>query len=356
MKELIGHIESLLLTNNCVIVPDFGGFIAFNVPAKWNEQKNAFDPPVRTVGFNPQLKLNDGLVVQAYMSAYGTNFPDASKRVSKAARELKSHLMNQGIIELQGLGTLRVALDGSYHFVPFIDGLNSPGLYGLGELKFPLLVESKSLITENRKKPVQSRITPAREPETIPEMDERRRRPGAIVWRVAVASAAAVALFFSLSTPVGNIDQLGYQRAQVVASDLFVKPVQAEPVKRKPNLVLPEAGRMAFEEKGETSAETDLLVVDTEPPEKAIPETKAPAKPVSRDSFFIIVGAFSKETAAQTTVEKLRTQGFPKASVMSNSRVYKVCIASYSREEEAVKALRQFRAGQYEDAWIFKKK
>ena len=88
MIELSRHIETLLLENDCVIVPDFGGFVAHYNPATYIEEENIFLPPTRTIGFNSQLKMNDGLLVQSYMAVYDTNFPDATRMVNKEVQNL----------------------------------------------------------------------------------------------------------------------------------------------------------------------------------------------------------------------------------------------------------------------------
>lgn len=79
MIELAQHIEVLLLENDCVIIPGFGGFIAHYAPAMRVAEENIFLPPTRVIGFNPQLRLNDGVLVQSYMAVYDTNFSDATK-------------------------------------------------------------------------------------------------------------------------------------------------------------------------------------------------------------------------------------------------------------------------------------
>ena len=81
MLELARHIERLVLRNNCVIVPGLGGFVTQYVPARYVEEENILLPPCRTVGFNPQLTLNDGLLVQSYMQTYDTSFPEAARIV-----------------------------------------------------------------------------------------------------------------------------------------------------------------------------------------------------------------------------------------------------------------------------------
>jgi hypothetical protein len=92
MIELTKHIEILLLENDCVIVPGLGGFIAHHQPARYEEDEGVFLPPTRTVGFNPQLTMNDGLLTQAYMQTYHTDFPDASRKIAQKVNELKEIL------------------------------------------------------------------------------------------------------------------------------------------------------------------------------------------------------------------------------------------------------------------------
>ena len=89
MIELARHIEYLLLENDCVIIPDFGGFIAHNQPSYYDEVEHVFMPPIRTIGFNPQLSMNDGLLVQSYMQAYHTDYSDAIRIISGKVKELK---------------------------------------------------------------------------------------------------------------------------------------------------------------------------------------------------------------------------------------------------------------------------
>ncbi len=50
------------------------------------KEENLFLPPTRTIGFNPQLKLNEGVLVQSYMSAYDTSFADATRIVEKRSK------------------------------------------------------------------------------------------------------------------------------------------------------------------------------------------------------------------------------------------------------------------------------
>ena len=92
MKDLAKHIEILLLNNDCVIVPHLGGFIAHYVPAKYDEADSLFLPPMRTVGFNPQLTINDSLLAQSYADAYDISIPEALQRIEQIVKGVKTQL------------------------------------------------------------------------------------------------------------------------------------------------------------------------------------------------------------------------------------------------------------------------
>ena len=131
MIELAQHIEVLLLENDCVIVPGFGGFVAHYAPATHVKEESLFLPPTRTIGFNPQLKLNDGVLVQSYMAVYDTSFADASRIVEKEVNEFISLLHEEGKAHLENIGEIHYNIYGNYEFIPYDYKLTTPSLYGL---------------------------------------------------------------------------------------------------------------------------------------------------------------------------------------------------------------------------------
>ena len=95
MIELAQHIEVLLLENDCVIVPGLGGFVAHYTAAMRVAEENVFLPPTRIIGFNPQLKMNDGLLVQSYMAVYDTVFSDATRYCRKRSGAIYTALIEE---------------------------------------------------------------------------------------------------------------------------------------------------------------------------------------------------------------------------------------------------------------------
>ena len=151
MIELNRHIEILLLSNDCVIVPDLGGFMAHHVDARYDEQEHLFLPPLRTLGFNPQLKMNDSLLVQSYIEAYDISYPEAYRRIQSEVAELRQHLETEGMFELNGIGVLSINEEGNLLFEPCEAGILTPQLYGLSS--FEMMPRQAKSLTISQKVP-----------------------------------------------------------------------------------------------------------------------------------------------------------------------------------------------------------
>lgn len=244
MIELAKHIEFLLLENDCVILPGFGGFVAHYTEAIYEAKNQLFMPPMRTIGFNPLLRLNDGLLTQSVMEVYGTNYGDALKMVTRWVNQLKRQLYEEGSVELSNVGQLRMSIRGTMDFVPFNSRLTTSWLYGLGSFELPEL--NKQSLTEGsvrRPKPVvvapslkpavaaqhtqrhsfrRRAVTLMKESQWTPRVKELLPRLTPAMMQGAAAVVAALVLFFIFSVPVKNTEVMGSGNyAQLMPSELF---------------------------------------------------------------------------------------------------------------------------------------
>ena len=71
--NLSKYIVDLLVKNNCVIVPNFGGFIANYNPAIIDELRHKIYPPSKRILSNPNLLSNDGLLANYVSTQVGHN-------------------------------------------------------------------------------------------------------------------------------------------------------------------------------------------------------------------------------------------------------------------------------------------
>ena len=207
MIELERHIEILLLSNDCVIVPGFGGFMAHHVDARYDEQENLFLPPQRTIGFNPQLTLNDSLLAQSYIEAYDISYPEALRRIEDEVRELRQHIECNGSYELYDLGIIRLNEYGKYEFEPCEAGILTPELYGLSSfIMKPTASSSVQTIPAAIDKP-DKEVSPFDILMDSDEKEEEQERTIKLstLRNIAVACITIIAFFF-ISSPINNSD------------------------------------------------------------------------------------------------------------------------------------------------------
>ncbi len=103
--KLVTYINDLLYRYDCVIIPDFGGFVTREVSARINKNTNTFYPPSKQLSFNAQLKNNDGLLANYISSAKQIPYLEAVQLIQKEVAHWQEKLQNQEV-ELQGIGTL----------------------------------------------------------------------------------------------------------------------------------------------------------------------------------------------------------------------------------------------------------
>ena len=66
--------------------------MAHHIEARFDEEDNTFVPPLRTIGFNQNLTINDSLLVQSYIECYDISYPEALRRIEAEVAEIQSKL------------------------------------------------------------------------------------------------------------------------------------------------------------------------------------------------------------------------------------------------------------------------
>lgn len=337
MIELERHIEILLLSNDCVIVPGFGGFMAHHVDARYDEQENLFLPPQRTIGFNPQLTLNDSLLAQSYIEAYDISYPEALRRIEDEVRELRQHIECNGSYELYDLGIIRLNEYGKYEFEPCEAGILTPELYGLSSfIMKPTASSSVQTIQEAIDKP-EKEASPFDIFVDSDEEDEEQERTIKLstLRNIAVACITIIAFFF-ISSPINNSD-LNSNEARINTDMLLRIMPRCENIE-KAQLKLDVENKDSVEAVENTMAESS----DT----------------ISHCPYYTIV-LCSRVTVknANTYVEQLHRQGLMEARVTTQGNYTKVVLGRFLSEREAsLEAIRIQKNTGISDCWVTKMK
>ena len=384
MIELAQHIEVLLLENDCVIVPGLGGFVAHYTPAMRVAEENVFLPPTRIIGFNPQLKMNDGLLVQSYMAVYDTDFSDATRIVEKEVAYIFTVLHEEGKVDLPNIGELRYSIHGIYDFAPYDHKITTPYLYGLDSFEMQELAELKKPYMEKTIR------------YSVPVVPEDKKRRVEIKFNRsylsnAVAMIAVVALFFFLSTPIENTEVVEGNYAQLLPNELF-EMIEKESLAINPIVVSRKADTPKASAQKNTGQKAKKKVVPVAVREVKVGQANAQNAPVvsqpkqqaaevssstsvttkseiqkttagtvapslvSAQKYHVIIASVGTEKDAEAMAKQLIEKGYPHAKAIVGDGKMRVSIESCGTETEAYQALNRVRQNEtYKNAWVLKK-
>jgi len=135
--ESFGEIISkLLVRHNCVILPNFGGFVARVSAAQIDEAKGIISPPRKAILFNQQLTNSDGLLVSEYALSNSVTYTEAQVTISGIIDLWNDELQSGKRIGIERVGELYLDVHGRLSFVQdrYFNLLLSS--YGLGTVKF----------------------------------------------------------------------------------------------------------------------------------------------------------------------------------------------------------------------------
>ena len=332
MIKLDKHIEILLLDNDCVIVPEFGGFVSHRIEAQWDESDNMFLPPRRTLGFNNQLTLNDSLLVQSYVEAYDISYPEAQKEIEAEVELLRHEIDFNGFFDLHGLGTLRRNPEGKYTFTPNECGVLTPKFYGLSGVEI-------SLLTDNRQ------VEPG-ESESQPDAPKAISIKLNTLRKVAAACILAL-LFWMLPSPILDKDSAtmkgGFntemlykimpKSVTIGKPDIKVEKTNAN--KQQPNeAAKPEMGNKAGARERITQKESHPIA-----------NTQAGNTQAGNQEgrWTIVLACMLPQANATQYMNTLSQQGVSDLYVELSGKNSKVLCGKYNSREEASVALRRLQ-------------
>ncbi len=313
--EIERHIEILLLSNDCVVVPGLGGFVAHHIDARYDEQDGIFLPPLRTLGFNPQLTMNDSLLAQSYVEAYDISYPEAIKRIEKESRQLQKELEETGEYELHNIGRLSVNAKGKIEFSPCEAGILTPELYGLSSFTMLPLHNQQPSVEQPKQPTKKARIITIN---TDQDTGQKMVSVSVNALRNVAVAAVLIAAFFMIASPLS-------QNPRVFSSEKIKSGILYD----------------AFSnDKKDRNMEVEAEVKKAE---TATPATTQTTPTSGQPSWSIVLCSHVSKKNAELFVSQLAAEGVQGNIVTSDKGVVKVLYGNFASEEDAVQTLTSMR-------------
>lgn len=339
-NKLFKYIEFLLPQYNCVIIPDFGGFIV-NIEPAHTDEEGTITPPAYRISFNQDLKHNDGLLASHIQQKENMSYETACLAIKKYVEEIKKDCAQKGFLSCDKLGQLRTDGSGNLSFIPNQSNVH-PQLIGLSAVHLPLLSQIDH---------------------------ELRREKRNISLKYAIgsvaAAAAAILLLIGPSIKIDSItDTQDHQQANFVHTliqrqSTAANTAQFESVKNRIS-TMPEKKVATANAIQESSIRTTPLK-NIENNNTIISNSSSESFDISDSNvkasrtYYIIVGGEESKEQANRLLAKIQSEDFPAANIVESAERFRIYVRAFEDKAKAEKYLEKFRKEnpRHQTAWLF---
>jgi nucleoid DNA-binding protein len=313
VKKINSHIAYLLTKHECVVIPGFGAFVTSFIPASGKEREGEFSPPSQLLGFNPEIKHNDGLLTHFLSVIQKISYKEADLLIKQYVNQLNDLLYTDKTVNIEWIGRFSLSTENKIIFTPDSHLSCNAIHFGFNHFSLPQLKDLKFI------EPIT--VEPEKDEEVITISVNRRT----LAWAASVA--AAILALFLISTPLNNHEGQHTQNASFFPAFRNIESSKA---------IVPDT--------------LEIL------PVPAIVDEPAPVSRVSSSYYYVIVASLSSEEKAQIALSAFQKAGFPQAAIVSKEGRYRVYINRLETKEEAISYLRTFRTDnpKYANAWLLK--
>ncbi len=341
MNNLSRHIESLLLTHNCVVVPQFGAFVTHENSASRAEAECLFFPPSRVVRFNPSVIEDDGLLVNLVRNQHRCRTTEAKRLVQTMVLNLRQQLLADGQVDFGSIGIFSQDEDGHVSFEPCQAGAVTPTFYGLDAFMMPKLTDlQRSENVAHRQRKEMEADEQDSEKHIIIRINRRSLRNAAL-------AVAAILVCVFLVTPFELVPSQYTRKASVVPSTVS-EQVAA------PESVVPEKAVAPKVEKA--PSEQPAVQQKTQAVAPLQDEPVAPQVVDNQEEYVVVLACNVGRKNATRYVEDLKSRGFENVRIHDNGKMLRVVLGGFATEGDAYnqkKALNQ-KGKEFADSWVMK--
>lgn len=330
-------LKNLLYRYDCVIVPEFGGFVGKHKSAKFNPMDYTFEPPKKVIGFNSELKETDGLLANELSKLYNITYAESKQEIENLVNDWNNTLNTEKVVLIPALGSFQ-KVGNSLEFTPAQGQNFSYNTYGLNNVQGNYILKK--------------------------EVQEDKKQAGSY-WMFYVAS---VAFAFLVGTSVFTNNELVQPQLSSVFPFLNSDRVEVvTPESKVLNPINEEEIQEIVEEElplEEIAVESNVEETPTETVEEPIVENPIVEEPVTTEqeiveevtiveeqqeevvtelndldvkSYQVIGGSFKVYSKAMQHQAMLKRKGYERAIIIGKvGNFYMVAFDTFHQEEDAL--------------------
>ena len=309
-KSVEYYISELLFLHDCIIIPEFGGFVCNKKSAQLNKKTGILNPPSKQILFNPNLKTNDGLLIAHIALKEGITQENAQKNVKTFAKECSDKLSSTRILRIKKVGLFTSGQEGNVTFSQDLATNYSLYNFGMQPTSFKLIQRKTDTIKKAEN--------------TIHKI----KKPSSLVLRAAAVIIPLIMISYLSMTQQEKIKNIYLEMATF-------NPFYSSEKIETPIIKIP---------KQEIDVKINTVLIEPKDTKPTI---------ISKKTYYIIAGAFTKQKNAQKMHNKLLNWNY-KSEIIKESHLLRVSYESFYNREDAILVLNKIKQ-ENPEAWLLTK-
>ncbi len=319
--KLENYISDLLYRYECVIVPEFGGFISSEMGSRIDYNRHHFYPPYKKIAFNAYLKNNDGLLINYIASVDQISFEEATEWVQKSLLIWNEKIGN-GIFSIPKIGSFHHNKEGKLQFEPDKAANYLTTSFGLSPIVSNVINREVLKVIQKPTAIEQPLVGTFSTPEPVKITASKNKNP-------IIRTLPTIAKYAAIATIAVTLFGLGNKYYQQKLQEEFIAATQQHQQQTEKNI-----------------QQATFVISNLLPTITIQIETEA-------KNFHVIAGAFRNIENAEKLVTQLKQLGYDAHIIGTNKwNLTKVAYESFTSMDEATKALTPILNKVDENAWV----
>ncbi len=324
------HISELLYEHDCIIVPDFGGFVANYASAKIHPTQHTFTPPSKKISFNKNLKNNDGLLANHIASAECFTYPEALKYISHFVENINLQLKSGAKVKLDEVGTLFLDVERNIQFEPGTTNYLLDA-FGLSEFQSPAI--KRDTIGKRIEKEFKDRSP-------IPAENKEKQR---INIKRYVALALTLPIVFGLVWIPLKTDLLKNSNSSNL-NPFSSKEAAKYEVRKQSDAKVLTAEDFGLNTTKENTATSSVSIENPAVEPVKADSTKVVSQNATIDfKFHVVAGCFQIKANADKFVKELQSRNISASIIGKHRGLFVVSCGNYATRKEAYLEMDQLK-------------
>ncbi len=359
MTTVQNHIKELLYEQDCVVIPEFGGFVTNFDCAKIDGSNRSITPPQKWLAFNSLLKNDDGLLSNYIAQEEQITREQANLKIKSFVEDTKRYISFDKTYQINGLGIFSQNEENKIQFQPHATNFYSES-FGMESIFLKKSVNLQNELQVIQKPAIVSDSTVQ---QVFATQD---REPTVEIWEEEEDTNIRKSRFFSKVLPSNVLPYVyGIVGMAIFATSIYMYDnskanlSSLNPFQSSSSMTPPVIKTIdEFQAEATPIAPTTIKAKAFDNEKRVIESTKSETIIDSEKRFFVITGSFGSKKNAKTLLNTLKSKGYEDASIIfpsRNEKLIKVSAGGFNTEtqadEEALKVSQLIN----QDTWIYKK-